>query len=104
MKINDDFLSKIENFNKRYDAKSKIEEKENASNESFGQILRNYIDDVNKLSVESDQLTNSFIRGDDGVNIEDVMLKASEASLGLQFLTTTRDKLLDGYKELIKMQ
>jgi flagellar hook-basal body complex protein FliE len=47
--------------------------------------------------------TSAFVRGDD-VSIDEVMVKASEASLSLQFLTTTRDKLVEGYKELIKMQ
>lgn len=102
MKISNDFLNRVEQFDKKFNIKS--DEENNNTNQSFGQILKGYIDDVNQLNVETDSLTNSFVKNEDGVNIEDVMLKASEATLGLQFLTTTRDKLLDGYKELIKMQ
>lgn len=102
MKISNDFLNRVEQFDKKFNIKS--DEENNNTNQSFGQILKGYIDDVNQLNVETDNLTNSFVKNEDGVNIEDVMLKASEATLGLQFLTTTRDKLLDGYKELIKMQ
>ena len=32
------------------------------------------------------------------------MIKNQEASLNLQFLTQTRDKLLEGYNQLSKMQ
>ena len=48
-------------------------------------------------------IVSAFVRGDD-VTIDEVMVKAAEANLSLQFLTTTRDKLVEGYKELIKIQ
>lgn len=73
------------------------------NNISFGETLKNCIDDVNKKQIQADTYTNSFIKGDD-VNIDEVMIKGEEASLSLQFLTKTRDNLVEAYKELTKMQ
>ncbi|MBN1044508.1 MULTISPECIES: flagellar hook-basal body complex protein FliE [Clostridium] len=70
---------------------------------SFGETLKNCIDDVNTKQVQADTYTNAFVKGDD-VNIDEVMIKGEEASLALQFLVKTRDNLVESYKELIKMQ
>ena len=53
--------------------------------------------------VQSDSTARSFIKGED-VNIDEVMIKGQEASLSLQFLTQTREKLFEGYNQLSKMQ
>lgn len=70
---------------------------------SFGETLKNCIDDVNTKQVQADTYTNAFVKGDD-VSIDEVMIKGEEASLALQFLVKTRDNLVESYKELIKMQ
>ena len=72
------------------------------SNE-FSNMLKKCVDDVNETMTASNTATNAFVKGDD-VSIDEVMVKSAEANLSLQFLTTTRDKLVEGYKELIKMQ
>ncbi|MBN1037805.1 flagellar hook-basal body complex protein FliE [Clostridium botulinum] len=72
-------------------------------NVSFGETLKNCIEDVNTKQVQADTYTNAFVKGDD-VNIDEVMIKGEEASLALQFLVKTRDNLVESYKELIKMQ
>ena len=66
-------------------------------------MLKKCVDNVNEAATESNATTNAFVKGDD-VTSDEVMVKAAEANLSLQFLTTTRDKLVEGYKELIKMQ
>ena len=101
MRIEDNFKLRLQQF------KNKFEGNENESITSngneFSSMLKKCIDDVNQSATESNATTNAFVKGDD-VSIDEVMTKASEASLSLQFLTTTRDKLVEGYKELIKMQ
>lgn len=101
MRIEDNFKLRLQQF------KNKFEGNENESITSngneFSSMLKKCIDDVNQSATESNATTNAFVKGDD-VSIDEVMTKASEASLSLQFLTTTRDKLLEGYNELIKMQ
>ena len=104
MKIEDNFAQNEVIFNNKF---KNISDEKNTDEEnnsvSFGDVLKNFINDTNDKVVKSDSTTNSFIKGED-VNIDDVMIKNQEASLNLQFLTQTRDKLLDGYNQLSKMQ
>lgn len=100
MKIENDFYTKAAQFNTRFFGTEKTNKSE--PNADFQNVLKNCIDEVNQKSVESDAATNAFVSGDD-ISIDQVMMKATEANLSLQFLTTTRDKLVEGYKELIKM-
>jgi len=101
MRIEDNFRLRAEQFQSKFEGTS--EEKEVNSSAGFSDILKKCVDDVNEVATVSGATTSAFVRGDD-VSIDEVMVKASEASLSLQFLTTTRDKLVEGYKELIKMQ
>ncbi|MFW2487091.1 flagellar hook-basal body complex protein FliE [Clostridium chromiireducens] len=91
------FNKKFENIN---DNKAKSE---NMSAVSFGDVLKKTIDDTNDKMVNADITSTKFIRGED-VSIDEVMVKNQEASLSLQFLAQTRDKLLEGYNQLSKMQ
>lgn len=52
---------------------------------------------------QADETATKFIKGED-VNIDEVMIKNQEASLSLQFLAQTRDKLLEGYNQLSRLQ
>jgi flagellar hook-basal body complex protein FliE len=91
------FNSKFNNINN-----GKITDEEN-NNVSFGDVFKECVNDTNDKMIQSDSATTSFIKGED-VNIDEVMIKNQEAALSLQFLTQTRDKLLDGYNTLSKMQ
>ena len=104
MRIEDKFAQNEVLFNSKFknitNEKNTDEEK---SSVSFGDTLKKCIDDTNDRMIKSSEATTSFIKGED-VNIDEVMIKGQEASLSLQFLTQTRDKLLEGYNQLSKMQ
>ncbi len=102
MRIEDNFNLRLQQFQDKFE-KNDSEEAKSSNSSDFSNVLKKCIDDVNETATQSNATTNAFVRGED-VTIDEVMVKASEASLSLQFLTTTRDKLVEGYKELIKMQ
>ena len=105
MRIEDRFAQNEVLFNNKFN-NSVVSDKdtgEKSNSVSFGDVLKGYIDDTNGKIVEANSVTKGFVKGDD-VNIDDVMIKGQEASLSLQFLTQTRDKLVEGYKELTRMQ
>lgn len=107
MNIEDKFTQSEIGFNNKFDISdnnknSSSQEKQNGV-ASFGGILKSYVDDTNKKMTDANSTTEQFIKGEN-VSIDDVMIKNQEASLNLQFLAQTRDKLLDGYNQLIKMQ
>ena len=104
MRIEDNFAQNEVLFNSKFKDISKdksVEEKSDSI--GFGDVLKSYMDDTNNKMVKADTTATSFVKGED-VNIDEVMIKNQEASLSLQFLTQTRDKLLDGFNQLSKMQ
>ncbi|APF22460.1 flagellar hook-basal body complex protein FliE [Clostridium butyricum] len=101
MRIEENFARQQALFNTRFNSEDNTTQTTNEK--TFGNALKKAIDGTNEKLVESDSATNSFIRGDD-INIDEVMVKNQEASLCLQFLTQTRDKLLEGYETLSKLQ
>ena len=102
MRIEENFARKEALFNSKFDGIGKKEVQPTKDN-PFSNALKQAIDGTNEKLVESDQTTSAFVRGDD-VSIDEVMIKNQEASLCLQFLTQTRDKLLEGYDTLSKLQ
>lgn len=102
MRIENSFANREVLFNNKFQLDSN-EKSQKTRNMSFGDVLKKTINDTNDKLVESDTATNAFIRGDD-INIDEVMIKNQEANLCLQFLTQTRDKLLEGYDTLSKLQ
>ena len=102
MRIENSFANREILFNNKFQLGNN-DKLQNTENVSFGDVLKKTINDTNDKLVESDAATNAFIRGDD-VSIDEVMIKNQEANLCLQFLTQTRDKLLEGYDTLSKLQ
>ena len=102
MRIENNFANREILFNNKFQLNSNTSIN-NAEKTGFGDILKKVINDTNDKLLQSDAATNAFIKGED-INIDEVMIKNQEASLCLQFLTQTRDKLLEGYDTLSKLQ
>lgn len=102
MRIEDNFLMNEAMFNNKFQ-NANMDKKNEDNSLSFSDILKNSIDAVNDKAIESNLATQGFVKGED-ISVDEMMIKGTEASLSLQFLATTRDKLLEGYNELTKMQ
>lgn len=70
---------------------------------SFSEYLNNALDKVNSLQKESEQITNDFAAGKTD-NIHQVMIAAEKADISLQFTMQIRNKVLDAYNEIMRMQ
>ena len=108
MRIEDNFLLNEVQFNNKFqnvgsNKNSDISKEESVNSVGFGDVLKEYMDDTNDKMLKASATTTSFIKGED-VNIDEVMINGQEASLSLQFLTQTRDKLLEGYNQLSRLQ
>ncbi|EHJ01485.1 Flagellar hook-basal body complex protein fliE [Clostridium sp. DL-VIII] len=104
MRIEDKFAQNEILFNSKFDSisnnKNKVKDEESVS---FGDVLAKTLNDTNDKMMQADSTATKFVKGED-VDVDDVMIKNQEASLSLQFLTQTRDKLLDGYNQLSRLQ
>jgi flagellar hook-basal body complex protein FliE len=76
---------------------------EKPGNSKFENILSDFIGSVNKTQNDADSITKSFVMGDD-VEIHDVMIAGEKAKTSLELLMEIRNKTIDMYKELIRMQ
>ena len=69
---------------------------------SFQNTLTEFVTSVDKQLKESDKLTEDFATGKNN-NIHEVMIAAEKADLSLRFLLQIRNKLLDAYQEITRM-
>ncbi len=104
MRIEDKFAQNEIMFNSKFNnINDNKNEGENGNVVSFGDVLKKAVNDTNDKMTQADSTATKFIKGED-VSVDDVMIKNQEASLSLQFLTQTRDRLLDGYNQLSRLQ
>lgn len=78
-------------------------DKSSDEGQSFTSILKDKIDQVNDLQVKSDNDTENFIKGD-GTDVNQVMISGEEAKMSLELAVQVRNKILDAYQELNRMQ
>lgn len=69
----------------------------------FGDLLARALGDVNRLQDTKADIITAFLRGDP-VELHQVMAAAEEASLSLELLVETRNKLTDAYRTLMNLQ
>lgn len=69
---------------------------------SFSAFFKEAINDVNKVQIESDVLTEKLVRGDH-VELHEVMVAAQKASITLNATMEVRNKVVEAYQEIIRM-
>ena len=75
----------------------------NNSNEKFANVLTDFIGSVNQDQLSSNKVTQDFVKGDN-VEIQDVMIAGEKAKTSLELLMEIRNKTIDMYNELTRMQ
>lgn len=69
----------------------------------FRDLLTRALGDVNAMQDHKDDLVTAFLRGEQ-VELHDLMAAAEEASISLELLVETRNKLTDAYRSIMNMQ
>lgn len=69
----------------------------------FGQMLSESIDKVNNMQVQSDQAIKELAAGRTK-NIHETMLSIEQADTSLKLMMQVRNKVLEAYKEIMRMQ
>ncbi len=79
-------------------------QKTDSSNQtSFSELLKNSISSLNESQVQSDNFTNALAAGKD-VNLDEVMIASQKASISLTAATEFRNKAVEAYQEIMRMQ
>jgi flagellar hook-basal body complex protein FliE len=69
----------------------------------FGDVLKGAIDRVDGVQKAAEGELTSWVAGEQE-NLHEVMISMNEAQLSFQLMTEVRNRLLDTYKELMRMQ
>ncbi|KRG09847.1 hypothetical protein ACA30_15025 [Virgibacillus soli] len=69
----------------------------------FGTYLKNAIDEVNSAQVQSTEATQKLLNGQE-IELHDVMITAQKASITMQAALEIRNKAVEAYQEVMRMQ
>ena len=73
------------------------------SESSFGETIKNAISGVNELQSNADDIANKLAAGE-SVEIHQAMIAMQKASTSLQFTVQVRNKVIEAYQEIMRMQ
>lgn len=72
--------------------------------EDFGRMLMDVLKEINQTQLQAREMQNSFLTGQRNVEYHDVMIAMEKASVALQLTLQVRNKLLEAYQEISRMQ
>jgi flagellar hook-basal body complex protein FliE len=70
---------------------------------TFSDLLRNSVDQVNVAQQQADHAISELVAGR-SKNIHETMLTIERADSSLKLMTQVRNKILDAYREIMRMQ
>ncbi len=70
---------------------------------NFQEIFSSALSQVNQLQVNAGQMTESFERGDPGIELSDVMMAVQKANVSFEAVLQVRNRLVSAYQEIMNM-
>jgi flagellar hook-basal body complex protein FliE len=70
----------------------------------FASILKKGVDAVNQTEQRATDISAAFERGTPGVELPQVMLEVSKASVSIRALSEVRNRLVSAYQDIMNMQ
>lgn len=71
--------------------------------EGAGKFFSELVSKVNTLQTQSDQAIQGLASGENK-NLHEVMISMEKASISFQFMSSVRNKALEAYQEVMRMQ
>lgn len=81
----------------------RLQEVEKKDNSQFGEVLSSFISEANQDQIDANKMVKDFAEGKD-VELTDVMVAGEKAKTSLELLMEIRNKTVDMYKELTRIQ
>ncbi len=76
----------------------------NADGGDFGEMLMDALKEVQNAQSQSREAQNAFMAGQPGVEVHDLMIAMERASVAMQLTLQVRNKALEAYQEISRMQ
>jgi flagellar hook-basal body complex protein FliE len=96
-------VKSFEALSSTFSEMDKIKDEGNKNLTPFAEYFKEALAKTNNLIVESDRLAGEFAAGRTD-NIHQVLIAAEKAELALQYTMQIRNKILDAYNEIMRMQ
>ncbi|PAB61276.1 flagellar hook-basal body complex protein FliE [Anaeromicrobium sediminis] len=77
--------------------------KSNKISADFGNYFKDYLNKVNEYEAQSQELEKKAAVGELD-NIHEVMIAAQKSEVALGFMIEVKNKVLDAYKEIMRLQ
>jgi len=71
--------------------------------QGFSDILKNAVESVNAMQHEAGRLEDAVAKGE-SVNIHQAVIAGEKAGLSFRLLMQVRNKMIDAYQEVMRMQ
>jgi len=89
---------------KLQDAAGQVGGQQAGGKDDFAQTLMDVLKEVNESQLNAGQVKNDFMTGQHGVDIHDLKIAMERASISMNLTMQVRNKLLDAYQEITRMQ
>lgn len=73
------------------------------SGSDFGSLLKDAVNNVNELQLDSGAKRTAFELGDRSVTLADTMIASSKAGIAFDATIQVRNKFVEAYKEIMSM-
>ena len=94
---------KIDSISLKIPELTSITKADKSNGEKFSNVLTDFIGNVNENQLNANKITKEFVKGGN-VEIQDVMIAGEKAKTSLELLMEIRNKAIDTYNELTRMQ
>lgn len=79
------------------------EEKSSKKAPDFAEILKEAFEKVNQVQKSAEKMASDFALGKIS-NIHEVIIEAEKATIALRLTTEVRNKIIEAYREIMRMQ
>jgi flagellar hook-basal body complex protein FliE len=90
-------------FNPKLLEANNVDSKQQKKGVSFEDVLKKAVDEVNSYQKNAEKLSADYAAGKTD-NINDVIIAAEKADISLRLTIDVRNKIVDAFKEIMRMQ
>ncbi|MCG0274593.1 MAG: flagellar hook-basal body complex protein FliE [Thermosediminibacteraceae bacterium] len=85
------------------DSTSIVSAPQKQGNDSFKDLLAKAFEKVNSYQIEYDDVLRKIAAGEE-INVHEIMIAAEKARLSLELAIQVRNKAIEAYQEIMRMQ
>ncbi len=69
----------------------------------FGELMEQAVSKVNEVQQASSSMAEAYVRGDQNIDVTDVMIASQKAGVAFDAMVQVRNKLVEAYRDVMNM-